>query len=464
MAATISRGDVHMLSLREGQEVEFKREWSDKALEDVAAFANANGGTLYLGIADSGESVGFTLTDKDEQKIASQILNHLRILPTIRRTTVQGHEIIEITTYQAGSLVSYNGKFLHRVGCTNREIPQEELLRRLAERSAMSWDGLLSPEATIEDIDEGTVRHFVELAGDSLRAAEGEACNVILEKLDLLRGGQLTNAAVLLFGKNPQRFFPMAGIQIGRFKDESSSIISSRMRTGNLFQQLDQIHGQDLKDYLHIEFAFEAAGEGLEGLQRIEKWEYPRVALREALVNALVHRDYFQPGHVAIRVYDDRLEIWSPGRLPDGVDVGDLRKNPHPSRPRNPLVARVWHSAALIEKWGTGTLRMIEECRVNGLPEPVFEEQGGGVRVVFRKDIFSHEVLVRHGLAERQIKAVLHVKARQRITNSEYQQIAGVAKRTATRDLEELVEKGILVRRGEGRGTHYLLSSGLNKN
>jgi ATP-dependent DNA helicase RecG len=157
-------------------------------------------------------------------------------------------------------------------------------------------------------------------------------------------------------------------------------------------------------------------------------------------------------------VYDDELSIWNPGGLPPELSVEQLRQPQHLSRPRNPLLAQAFYYAGYIERWGTGTARILTLCREQGLPEPEFDADALQFRVRFLKDPYTPERLRRMGLNERQIQAVLHLKVYGKVTNSAYQSLTGTSKRTASRDLEALVRMGLLEQIGEtGKGTHYIL-------
>jgi ATP-dependent DNA helicase RecG len=187
-------------------------------------------------------------------------------------------------------------------------------------------------------------------------------------------------------------------------------------------------------------------------IERQERWEYPPEAIREAITNAVVHRDYLSSATVQVRIFDDRIEVWNPGLLPERLTIDDLKRE-HESIPRNRTLARLFFFIKYIEEWGTGTNRIINQCKAFGLPEPIFEERAGSFVVTIRK-FPSFE-----GLNERQIKAISYIKKEGNITNKKYQQINNVSKRTATYELSELVEKGILRRKGEGkRDLCYVLS------
>jgi ATP-dependent DNA helicase RecG len=195
-------------------------------------------------------------------------------------------------------------------------------------------------------------------------------------------------------------------------------------------------------------------------LQRHDIWEYPLDALREAIINALIHRDYTAVGDVQIRVEEDRIHIWNPGALPVGVTLTDLLRDPPGSFPRNPLLARTFFFAGLVESWGTGTTRMRQLCRGQGLPEPDFREEAGGFAVVFSKDAFSPDRLRSLGLDDDQLRVVQAAKEAGRTTSRGVQVLLGVSRATATRLLDVLVTKGVFARRGKtGRAAHYVLNA-----
>ncbi|NIA12377.1 MAG: AAA family ATPase [Nitrospiraceae bacterium] len=444
----------------ESEILEFKRQWTDKALEDLAAFANTAGGTVLVGVRDDREVVGVKIDDREIQRIANLITSHLGLTPSIGLREVQGRRVLEIRVEPSRGIVSYGGRYLKRVGTTNRDMTQEELGRLILERSGMTWDGLPS-EWTLKEADPEALAHFARLARPKLPHLDPENPEQTLQNLELLSNGRLKNAGVLLFGKRPQRLFPQAQVRIGIFR--GTEILDSHDYKGTLWEQLESAM-ERFRQVLKVRFDIKVEEPTLEGLQRKEVWEYPLEALREALINALIHRDYTVPADIQIQIHEDRLEVWNAGELPPPLKPEDLR-GPHRSVLRNPLIAQAFYFAGLIERWGTGTIRIIELCRGQGLPEPEFQNQQGGFLVAFAKDPYTPERLRSLGLSERQVKAVLYVKERGSISNTEYQKFNAVSKPTATRDLEMLVSKGVLEKVGQrGRGVHYRLMAqkGLN--
>ncbi|MEJ5299360.1 MAG: helix-turn-helix domain-containing protein [Thermodesulforhabdaceae bacterium] len=436
----------------EGQRLEFKREWTDRALEDLAAFANTDGGTLLIGIRDDREIVGVKADDRELQRIANLIVSHLGITPTIDVINIEGCPVIKITVQPAAHLVAYGGRYFRRVGSTNRDFAPEELARHILARSGHTWDGLLS-EWSADEVDSEAIAHFASLARNRLPHIDPTQPELLLENLGLVKEGKLKNAGILLFARYPQRIFPLAQIRIGIFR--GNQILDSHDFQGTLWKQLDGAM-ERFRQVLKVRFDIRVEELSLEGLQRREIWEYPLEALREAVVNALIHRDYTYPADIQIRLEEDRLEIWNPGELPPPLTPQALY-GPHASVLRNPLIAQAFYFAGVIERWGSGTTRIVDLCRAQDLPQPEFTNWQGGVRVIFFKDPYTPERLRKMGLNERQIKAVMYVKERGSITNQEYQALAGISKRTASDDLTDLVQKGILIKTGgqRGRGTAY---------
>ena len=193
-------------------------------------------------------------------------------------------------------------------------------------------------------------------------------------------------------------------------------------------------------------------------MQRVEKEEYPVAAIREMILNALVNRNYMG-APTQIRLYDDHFSIWNDGGLPAEITEEELKKV-HRSKPRNPLIADVCFKGGYIDAWGRGTIKIIEACQEANLPEPVLkEEQGGFVSKIF-KDRFAEEQVKKMGLNGRQIKAIKYVKEKGKITNSDYQKLCDISERTALRDLDDLLDKEIFIKKGEKKGTYYILNDG----
>jgi len=428
--------------------VEFKREWKDEFLKEVCAFANSDGGTIFIGMDKNGNPIGVKNPEKLLEDLPNKIRDVLSMTVMVKLEEIEGKKIIKLEVPSSSIPVSYNGKFYVRTGSTKQELKGVELLRFIMRKQNTSWDSLPS-EIGIDKVDGETLDMFIEMAKDRLPVSRKDTTEKILESLELVKDGKLTNAAVLLFTKNPQKYFKNAFVRIGRFKTPVD-IIDSVEIEGNLFKQLDEMI-KVIKRHISVRYE-------IKDIRREDVWEYPLEAIREASINALIHREYLSSEDIQIKIYDDRIWFWNPGKLPEGLNTEMLRKE-HPSKLRNKLIAFVFYYAGLIEKWGTGTIRMISWCRRYGLPDPEFVEEFGGFSVRFWKDIYNKEHLKKLNLNERQIKAVLYVKREGEITNKKYQEINNVSKRTATNDLAELVRLNIFLQVGTtGKGTKYVLN------
>jgi ATP-dependent DNA helicase RecG len=192
---------------------------------------------------------------------------------------------------------------------------------------------------------------------------------------------------------------------------------------------------------------------------RKDIWDYPLTAIREAVLNALIHRDYFNIANfIQIKIYDNHIWFHNLGGLPEGITLDQL-KGPHNSVFRNPQIAKVFYLAGFIEQYGSGTVRMLEWLKEEGLPEPEYKEEMGGFSVYFHKDIYTEDNLRKMGLNDRQIRAVMYVKERGKITNKEYQKLGVCSRNTATNDLRELIQKGIIRESGKkGAGAFYVIA------
>ncbi len=317
------------------------------------------------------------------------------------------------------------------------------------------FDGSVCDGATLRDIDKSSVTAFVETAESvgRLKLKGSRAPKSVLQNFNLLRDGRPTNAAILLFGKNPRRFFNNVQVHCLHFHgtEKRKPIASQQPYEGRLIEVIDEA----------VEFVLgkidRRVGTHATSTQAPVTFEIPRPVIVEAIVNAVAHRNYNHNGFIQVIVFADRIEVWNPGELPPGLTPELLRK-PHGPIPRNPLIAEPLFRIKYAEKVGTGTTDMIADCRAAGLPEPDFEQRGPHFVVTLWRDWLTAEVLAGLNLNERQLQAVAHVKKTGRITNSEYQQLTGTTRKTAARDLVDLIEKGVFVRLGEKRGSHYMLA------
>jgi len=433
----------------EQQNIEYKSSWHDDYLKWICGFANAQGGRIYIGKDDAGKAVGVEDYKELIVEIPNKIKNNLGIIAEVNLLQENGKDFIEIIVLPYTVPISLRGRYYYRSGSVKQELTGMALNEFLLKRAGQTWDEIIEPRATFADIDEEAFRMYLQMAKEKGRLPDvaGLTIEQIFEKLRLTENGHLKRAAIIMFGKDPVRFYPGAFVKIGRFGKSDTDLRFQEVEEGNLIVLLRNVLEQLNHKFLIRPVEFE-------GMYRIEKHEYPVPAVREMLLNALIHRTYMG-AFIQIRVYDDKISIWNDGMLPEGISLEKL-KLPHSSKPRNLIIADVCFKGGLIDAWGSGTIRIIDVCKEAGLPEPELIERDGGFLVTLFKNNLTEEKLKKLGLNERQVKAVLYVKEKGRITNSEYQEINSISKRTAAYELVELVEKHRQFKQlGASVGTYY---------
>jgi len=438
---------LRVLEKEESSKLEFKERFSDSALRTISAFANTHGGLIVVGMNNKREVVGIDANDENYQKIINRVVNKLGITPDFDIVEVDDKSILAIEVRESHIPVSFEGRYYKRVGNTTREMSFEEL-KRFFQRD-MRWERFSERDFKIDEIDERSVRNFLRTARAKGRLSvfDGdEPIEEIFERLGLMENGKINNAGMLLFGKNPQKYFDHARVRVVRLKD-NITIIGDRWIEGNLFNQFREAE-EVIKNFINVRYE-------IEGFERRDIWDYPLEAIREAIANALLHRDYLRPINVQIKVYDDRLLFYNVGGLPEEWDTKKLLSS-HSSVPRNPTIFNIFYLAGIVESVGSGIERMLNALKEAGLPELKIEASHLDFTLLFMKDIYTEEYLRNLRLNERQIKAVMYVKERGKITNREYQQLCGIKERLTTIELNDLVSKGIFEKHGTtGRGTYY---------
>lgn len=439
----------------ETQNIEFKSIWCDEYLKVISAFANSDGGELIIGVDDNRNPVGVKNAKKLLEDIPNKVKNKLGIIPSTGVEHKDDKEIISIKISPSSVPISYDGKFYMRSGSTVQELKGQELANFVLKKLGKTWDEFFEEGATLDDINVETVKEFKRKAIDRIPSiVKEDDMEMLLEKLNLWENGRLKRSSILLFGKNPQKFYPHALVKIGKFLTETE-ILTTDIVKGNLFEQVDNTLETLKSKYLISNIKFE-------GIYRKDILEYPYEALREVIINALIHRDYLGTSNIQIKIYNDKLIIMNEGKLPPEVPVEKLKTN-HLSKPRNRLLAKIFYDAGLIEAWGRGTIKIVDNCLQQGLPEPDFIEDYGVMTVKFYKDIYTEENLRKMGLNDRQIKAVMYVKEKGKITNKEYQEINKCFRNTATNDLIDLIDKGVFKTSGKkGKGAYYVIAHQLH--
>ncbi len=427
---------------KENQNIEFKESWSDDYLKWVAGFCNGLGGKIYIGIDDNGNYVGLkNKAQKLLEDIPNKLVQHLGVVCEVNLKHKNKIEYLEIKVPKYTVPISYNGKYYFRSGATKQELKGKALEQFLLKKSGKTWDMMPENLASLKDIDTKAIARFKKLASNSLRLksiAQERNNLAVLNNLNLLDGKKLKRAAVLLFAKDPQKFFIGSSLKIGKFGNSDNDLIFQDEVSGNLIEITERAIELLDKKYFPSLISYQ-------GIYRKEEWPYPYEAIREAILNAIVHRDY-SGDTTLISIYNDKIVFWNDGKLHEDISLEDL-KTKHPSRPNNPKIAEVFYKAGLIEAWGRGTLNIIQLCKKEANKEPYFESISGGTQLTIYSKVSA--IKKDEKLNARQINTLSYIKEHGEINNSTYQIINKTNEKTAYRDLSELVSLNFLVKLGQ---------------
>lgn len=367
--------------MTEHQHTEWKESWRDEYLKWIAGFANAQGGVLVLGKNDAGKVVGVADAKRLLVDLPNKVRDVLGIVVAVNLHTHQTGDValdtLDIVVGPYPHPVSYKGEYHLRSGSTKQELKGAALDRFLLARLGRHWDGVPVPHVAQSDLDPGAFKTFRQLATksgrlDAVSLAESDA--LLIDKLHLTEGRYLKRAAMLLFHADPQKFTTGAYVKIGFFRT-NVDLLYHDVIEGPLFNQIDRTLDLLLTKYLR-------AGISYQGSQRHERLPVPESALREALINAIAHKDYGSGIPIQISVYDDKLMIWNPGQLPVDWSLGRLLSK-HASQPANPDIANAFFLAGKIESWGRGIELICDACTAEGAPAPGFQCDSAGFWVEF---------------------------------------------------------------------------------
>lgn len=362
---------------KESQNIEWKESWRDEYLKWICGFANAGGGTVILGKNDNGEVIGINNSKKLLEEIPNKIKDTLGIIVDVNLKNIDNKEVVEIKVEPYPYPINYKGEYHYRSGSTKQILKGLALDRFLLNKQGKTWDGVPIPNISVKDFDKKAIESFRHRAIKSQRLNSdilNENDDNLIEKLYLFESSYLKRASVLLFHPDPEKYISGSYIKIGYFKDNANLIYHDEIH-GDLFEQTEKTVDLIYTKYLKGLISYE-------GIQRVETFPVPKEAFREALLNAIVHKDYSSNIPIQISIYDDKILIWNSGILPDGWTVKKLTEK-HSSQPHNPNIANVFFKAGMIEAWGRGIEKIIESCKISGISSPLFKYENTGLWVEF---------------------------------------------------------------------------------
>jgi len=455
----------------ESQKIEFKKSLAERKeiLKTISAFANSKGGKIFVGIEENKngsvkEIIGMEIRGREIENLSNEIKQNTDpvIFTSINLDKLKGKTllIIEVKESPVKPVFAKIDRIpvaFRRVGRVNQKITANELRRMISEGKEFLWDSQVCEDAILDDIDEEKVRWFLRKAKAerNLDIDPETPVEEALERLKLYKDEGLTNAAVLLFGKEPTNFFLHAKIRCARFKGTDTHDYIDMKVFENTIPQLREESLKFIMQYIKHGIFFDEN-------RRYDRWEYPIRALEEVLSNALAHREYNTSAQTQLSIFDDRIEVWNPGELPDPLTPEDLKRK-HRSIPRNPFIANGLFLIKYIEQWGKGTNRVIERLIEQQLDEPLFQNLSGGFEVIiygpgkkFEEEIEREKFHILD-INDRQKKAIVYVKEKGSITKREYMKMNKVSDKTAYLELKDLLLKDIFNRVGIGRSTRYVV-------
>lgn len=443
----------------ESETIEFKKTTGQRvaAAKTLCAFLNNIGGVVYFGVNDDGVVLGQDISDKTKREI---IVELEKITPKVDFEIKfidlknSGRQIIAVhaVTDKEKIPYTYDRRAYVRKQSITIPVDQCEYEKMLTTRMQLDrkWDKCDSKKYNIDDLDLKEIKKCIDEGIYSKRIPEEILIQPLekqLEKLNLIYDGNLNNAAIALFAKELNISYTHCRIKLGRFygNDTSKGLIDEKEYIGHIFTLLNEAEFF-LRRHLNTGIRFSE-----NSLQRIDVSELPPIALREALLNALCHRDYTQRGTaITIAVFDKKVEIWNPGMLMSGISFDDLILPIHTSLHRNEVIAKVLYIRKYIEGWGTGTSRIIRQCLEHGLSPPDFSQRGDGFLVTFSLEKIYEK------LSKRQIQILDALIARP-LSVSELRASLSyeVTVKTLNRDLDSLRSFELVISTGAGRGTKW---------
>jgi ATP-dependent DNA helicase RecG len=460
-----------LIAQGESETLEFKTSTAQlkPACETLCGFLNAKGGIVLIGIGNKGQIIGQHITDNTHQEIANELR---KIEPAVHISVNYvkvGDKQVIVMQAPAGKHIPYvyDGRPFERTLNSKGKMTQHHYEQLLIQRGQLnhSWEDTLARNYSIVDLDHQEIYRTVQ---DGIRVnrilpeAGRDNIEEILTRFELLKDGVLKNAAVVLFAKKLFPDYSQCLLKMGRFKGSSrtDSFIDNQQVYGNVFTLISAAD-HFIRRHLPIASFFES-----DQFERVDKPILPVLAVREAMVNAVCHRDYRDnSSSISLAIYDDRLEIWNNGTLPPGLKLSDLKKK-HESRPRNKLIANVLYSRKFFERWGSGTIKMLDLCKEHGVPEPEFEEYSGGFSVTFK---FKNPIGVDAKMPliepsqreitsrQKQILAILSQQGKMALREIRAFLESPPADRTIRDDLAQLKNLGFIDSEGMGRGARWFI-------
>lgn len=464
--------------MKENQTTEFKLKMNENCLKTCCAFANTEGGKLYIGYDDDGKLIGIQDINSSIEDLPNIIRNRLNLYVSIIASQKEGKDFIEIAIPKVDYPVFYEGKIFVRIGSTNQLLEGNDLIEFILRKSKNSWDDVTVDTVTIEELDEESFRIFRKEGRKNKRIPQDDISigrEQLLEKMSLVRNGKPTRAAVLLFHPHPEYFFPGAHVKLGYFNSR------------NILKYQDELYGslivlaKRIEEILIVKYLY--ATIEYKGVTRIETLPYAQEAIREGILNALMHNNYMSAQPISIRISPQELWISNMCIFPSGWTKETLF-SVHESRQLNPNIAVGFFRAGMVERFGSGIRKIIDSSKDNGNPLPNYVIYSDMITLKMSSRIENTKLALMHELEENgnlnvpesgnlnvpektlskiQKDILVNLIEHERITSLELASKLGVSKKTILRQLTILKENNLIERQGSKRNGKWKTVAGNEK-
>lgn len=433
---------LNILKEGESTNTEFKMIPSSEIRKTACAFANTKGGRILIGVKDNGDPVGIK-TNNWKAKV-SDSLQTLRPMPEylIEEVPISDVKIIFINIQESPSLVSTNNEVYIRVGTSNRPLSIEEIIEKSSESLRVFFDQIPS-KINVDELDKSMLSNYLQRRSQSRGVlSDGDELETALRLKIIYRknGGLfLTNGGILCFTKDPQKYMGNAVVRMIKFEDDEMRKYSFQKEfTGSLPSILESLERYFVDNLNRV-------GGFTVGFRRQDFLEYPLSAVREAIINAVIHRNYFDPADIRIFIFPNRLEIKNPGSFPPGVSID----NPE-HKPRNPQIAQYFYDLGLTEKYGSGIKKIIRDVSEHPLTTVEFVVKPYNTTVIFNKSLTDIN------LDQINLKILESLKSGVK-QSGEISRIIGLSKQATIDRIKNLRLLGFVKQLGEGSKTIYEL-------
>ena len=457
---------LNLISTGESETCEFKSSFNAETVETLVAFANSKGGTVLVGVNNSGKIIGVELQKETLRLWLNEVKSKTSpmLIPDVKALTANDKTIVVFSVKEYPvKPVAVKGRFYRRVANSNSLMTASEVSELYMQTMQYSWDSYPYPNATPDDLDNEKIERFVSKVKENKRLIISGTSMDVLRKLSLIKDDKPTNASMLLFAKQPLMF----DIQAGRLKT-NDYILDNIIIRDTLFEAVEKTMKYIIS---HLKVAYEISTETVKkSTRRKEIFEYPLEALREIVLNSIIHRSYSNAGDIKIKIFDNRITIFNPGRLYGNLTIDGLKSDDYHPSARNKLIVEAFFLTGDIEKYGTGFHRIrtaikdypgmrfnYKEVQDGFMSELRYNTVDKTVDKIKVPDRVPDKVpdRVPDNLTKNQSKIIQLLKTNNRLSLADLGRKIGMSKRKVLDNMNVLKDKGRIERIGSPRGGYW---------